>query len=121
MTSITQIQFVFGILLQKGEDKMVERMGHPNDKYRQTVQPVLKSKIEEFELFGYDTVTEEELWAYLKNKKWKRVGEEMMLYSVVNDILTLKIGDFMNYVTVEAFKSPNLLDENAKEALENLL
>ena len=45
---------------------------HIYDQYRSQVKPVLTSKIEEFQLLGYDTIKEDELWEYLTNKKWKK-------------------------------------------------
>ncbi|MCH1626534.1 post-transcriptional regulator [Fredinandcohnia quinoae] len=94
---------------------------HIHEKYRETVGPALKSKLEEFILYGYDQVKEDEIWEYLKKKTWKRVQDEKMLYQIVNDILAVKIGDYMNYATVEAFKSPSWFDEEGKEVLEKLL
>lgn len=45
---------------------------HVNENNRTQVQPVLKSKLEEFRLLGVDSVTEQGLWEYLIKKKWKR-------------------------------------------------
>ncbi|WP_077621033.1 post-transcriptional regulator [Bacillus sinesaloumensis] len=91
------------------------------DKFRETVRPFLKSKLEEFELYGYDRVTEEELWGFLKNKTWKKEKEEKRLYQLVGDILSVKVGDYMNYVTVEAFKAPSWFEGEGKDALNNLI
>ncbi|RFB17652.1 post-transcriptional regulator [Bacillus sp. HNG] len=94
---------------------------HMYDKFRETVRPVLKSKLEEFELYGYDSVKEDELWKFLKNKKWRKEKEEKLLYQIVNDILSVKVGDYMNYATVEAFKAPNWFEGEGKDVLEKLL
>ncbi|MFC4320913.1 post-transcriptional regulator [Litchfieldia salsa] len=91
------------------------------DQYRDEVQPALKSKLEEFILFGYDSVTEEELWQYLCKKKWKREREAKLLYQIVNDILSVKIGEYMNFATVEAFKSPDWFGNQGKDELSKLL
>ncbi len=91
------------------------------EQFRDAVKPALLSKIEEFQLFGYDKVTEEELWNYLIKKKWKRDREEKLLYQIVNDIFDVKVGEYMNYATVEAFKSPNWFSEDGINELSKLL
>ncbi|TDL34436.1 competence protein ComN [Jeotgalibacillus sp. S-D1] len=65
----------------------------------------LESKVEELHFYGYDTATLEGLWSYLVNKKWKKHEGEIPLYMAVNDILTIKSGDFMNYTTRTEYKS----------------
>lgn len=94
---------------------------HMYDKFRETVRPFLKSKLEEFELYGYGSVKEDELWDFLKNKTWRKEKEEKPLFQIVSDILVVKIGDYMNYATVEAFKAPNWFEGKGKDVLEKLL
>ncbi|MEH7379817.1 post-transcriptional regulator [Bacillus sp. JJ1533] len=91
------------------------------EKFRETVRPFLKSKLEEFKLYGYESVKEEELWEFLKNKTWRKEKEEKRLHQIVNDILSIKVGDYMNYATVEAFKSPNWFEGEGKDVLDKLL
>ncbi|WP_449538387.1 post-transcriptional regulator [Ferdinandcohnia sp. Marseille-Q9671] len=91
------------------------------DKYRENVRPFLKSKLEEFQLYGYDKVKEDELWGFLRNKTWRKEKEEKPLHQIVSDILSVKVGDFMNYATVEAFKEPNWFEGEGKDVLEKLL
>ncbi|WP_042342325.1 post-transcriptional regulator [Bacillus timonensis] len=91
------------------------------DKFRETVRPFLKSKLEEFELYGYGSVKEDELWNFLINKTWRKEKEEKILNQIVSDVLAVKIGDFMNYATVEAFKEPNWFEGEGKNVLEKLL
>ncbi len=94
---------------------------HPFDVYRTQVEPALISKLEEFELFGYDKVTEAELWEFLTKKRWKRVNEERKLHEIVNDILSLNVSDYISYATIEAFKSSdNLFSEEGKESYKAL-
>ncbi|MFT4412766.1 post-transcriptional regulator [Fredinandcohnia humi] len=100
---------------------MSQKDTHLFDSFRESVAPALKSKLEEFDLYGYDKVTEDELWNFLKNKTWKKVSEEKPIHQIVNDILTVKVGDYMNYVTVEAFKAPNWFEGEGKDVLEKLL
>jgi hypothetical protein len=91
------------------------------DPFRITVKPALKSKLEEFALFGYNKITEEDLWAFLVNKKWKKDKEVKRLYQLVNDVLEVKVGEYMNYATVGALKSPNFFEGEGMDELEKLL
>lgn len=77
---------------------------HQYGRFYTEIEPALKSKLEEFKLFGYEKVTEKELWAFLTKKKWKKQKEDIHLYEIVADVFSVKIGELMNYTTVEAFK-----------------
>ncbi|MDC6142970.1 post-transcriptional regulator ComN [Bacillus subtilis] len=94
---------------------------HPADLYKDHVRPFLYSKLEEFKILGYDDVELESLWSYLTDKKWKK-KTELNIYELASDILSVKIGEFMNYATVESIKTSNWLgSEEGQEALEELL
>jgi hypothetical protein len=77
------------------------------DETKEYVQPAILSKVEEFKLLGYNTVSEEEVWNCLRRKIWKRNEEPAPLRELVNDILSLSIGVYMSYITVEAYKGPS--------------
>ncbi|WP_028402908.1 post-transcriptional regulator [Ectobacillus panaciterrae] len=79
---------------------------HPVDAYREQLQVVLESKVDEFRLLGYDRVTVQEIWECLRSKKWKRPSDETRIYQLVNDVLTLSTSDYMTYLTMEAYKAP---------------
>ncbi|MBT2694172.1 post-transcriptional regulator [Bacillus sp. ISL-55] len=88
---------------------------HQYGRFYKQVKPALESKIEEFEIFGYEQVKEKELWDYLTKKKWKKPKEEIQMYEIIADILSAKIGDVMNFTTVEAFKLGDFtLDDEAE-------
>ncbi|SDY54316.1 post-transcriptional regulator [Bacillus sp. 166amftsu] len=74
--------------------------------YRGQLQVVLESKLEEFQMIGYDRVTTEDIWKCLKSKKWKKLDSEVRLYELVNDVLTLTANEYMTYLTVEAYQAP---------------
>lgn len=86
--------------------------GHEYDRFREEVKLVLKSKLEEFAILGYQTISEKELWSYLTNKKWRKTKEDIHLYEIVQDIFSVRVGDYMNFATVEAFKMPDFSLEN---------
>lgn len=89
--------------------------GHLYDHYRIQVQPALQSKMEELYLLGYGTVMESQLWSFLTKKKWKRPKEEIRLYEIVQEILSLDPGEFMNFQTVEALKSSEFSFQNEED------
>lgn len=94
---------------------------HPLEHYKDHVMPFIMSKKEEFELLGYDKIDPNEIWNYLKVKKWKKNCEEIPLHQIVSDILHISVNDYMNYAQIEAFKSPNWFTKEGMDALKDLL
>jgi hypothetical protein len=92
---------------------------HINSHFRTRVQPALISKLEEFILLGYDSVSEEGLWEFLTKKRWKKVKEDMRLYAVIQDILAVKVSDYISFATIEAYKATEFSfnDENELKEL----
>lgn len=90
------------------------------ERFKKEVQPALKSKVEEFKILDYGKLTEEDLWDYLLNKKWKRPKEDVHLFEIVADILSIQPGEFMNYATVEAFKIGTSILDDEEERRELL-
>jgi hypothetical protein len=90
------------------------KIDHEYEPFRIQVKPALRSKIDEFRLLGYDTILEKDLWVYLTRKKWKKVIDDIKLYQIVQDILSVKVSDYMSFATIEAYKTPEILlkDEN---------
>ena len=87
------------------------------EQYAELVSPAIQSKLEEFTMLGYPTIKADEIWDFLQAKKWKRTPE-LSLHKIVNDIIVLKVGEIINYQTVEAIKAPSLfLDKAELEAL----
>lgn len=92
------------------------------DQFRYDVEPALISKVEEFKLLGYETITGDSLWSFLKNKKWRKQKVQLQMHEIVNDILAVKAGDFMNYMTIEAFKQTEVdFDFSNEEERKELL
>jgi hypothetical protein len=94
---------------------------HDFNQFRTKVEPALLSKLEEFQMLGYDSVSEEGLWDFLTRKKWKKVKDEKKLYEIVDDILSVKVSDFISYTTIETYKNNDfdIKDENEwKELLK---
>ena len=55
------------------------------------VEPALKVKVREGISLGCQ-ITENDIWEYLVNSKWKK-ARNLMLSDVVNDILSLNLND----------------------------
>ncbi|MDK8181171.1 post-transcriptional regulator [Paenibacillus sp. UMB4589-SE434] len=66
------------------------------------VELLCQSKAEEFHLIGYEHVTAAEVWECV-SEKYKKSGEPAV-HEVVNDILSLKVTKFMNYMTMSAYR-----------------
>lgn len=61
-------------------------------------------KAAEFALYGYENVTAEQVWACV-SEKYKRDEDRPPLYRLVNDILSLKVTTYMNWMMFNAYKS----------------
>ncbi|MGG3564594.1 post-transcriptional regulator [Neobacillus rhizosphaerae] len=93
---------------------------HVYDQFRIQVQPALASKLSEFDLLGYDSVSENELWNFLIKKKWKKLKVEMKLYEIIQEILSVRVSDYMSYATIEAYKTVEFSFEDENELKELL-
>lgn len=51
------------------------------------LKPALKSKVEELKRDGYDYLSAEDVWNYLKEKKWKS-SKNLALHEMVSDIFS---------------------------------
>jgi hypothetical protein len=93
---------------------------HVNEHYRTQVQPAMVSKLREFRLLGTDSVTEKDLWEFLVKKKWKKVKDEMRLYEIIQEILSVKTSDYISFATIEAYKTTELSLDDEDEWKELL-
>lgn len=73
-----------------------------DEEWATTIEHLCVSKAEEFRLIGYEYVTGEEVW-HCVNDKYAKTGQPAM-HQVVNDILSLKVTKFMNFMTLSAYK-----------------
>ena len=100
--------------------KLMEK-NHPYQRYYFKVKPALNIKLAEFTMLGLNEVVVEDIWNYLTNKKWKKPQENIHLYEIVADILSLSSNQFMAYQVVEAYKAPSLFEPLSEEELQELL
>ncbi|PZD94152.1 hypothetical protein DNH61_19565 [Paenibacillus sambharensis] len=73
-----------------------------DEELTQLVESLCESKAEEFRLIGYEHVTGREVWDCV-SEKYSRTGMPA-LHQIVNDILSLKTTQFMNFLTLGAYK-----------------
>jgi hypothetical protein len=93
---------------------------HRFEHFRTQVQPAVASKLTEFQLLGIDSVTEKEFWDFLIKKKWKKVKEEMKLYEIIQEILSVKASDYLSFATIEAYKTTEFSFDDEDELKELL-
>jgi hypothetical protein len=64
------------------------------------------SKAEEFAMLGYDNITGKDVWECVSDKYQKKGVPR--LHQIVNDILSLKVTQFMNWMTMGIYKNSEL-------------
>ena len=78
------------------------------------VTPALNTKVTELKRNDLDYIKKDDIWNYLKDKKWSKANN-LLLYQMVDDILNLDNDEIDEYVKSEIRKKvikPNL--ENMK-------
>ncbi|XEC93142.1 post-transcriptional regulator [Paenibacillus tarimensis] len=73
-----------------------------DEEMNRTIEELCNSKAEEFRLIGYEQVTGREVWECVSDKYHKH--GQPALHQIVNDILSLKVTRFMNFMTLNAFR-----------------
>ncbi|RKP54270.1 hypothetical protein D7Z26_12955 [Cohnella endophytica] len=68
----------------------------------ETIEQLCQSKAEEFHLIGYDHVSGADVWECVSDKYHKKGTPP--LYEIVNDILSLKVTQFMNFITLNMYR-----------------
>lgn len=65
------------------------------------IEIICKSKADEFHLLGYEHVQPEEIWECVSDKYR---GKLPALHRIVGDIMSLKVTQFMNWMTLSIYK-----------------
>lgn len=73
-----------------------------NDELDKAILGLCQSKAEEFRLIGYEHVTAKEVWECVCSKYKKQ--QLPRTHQLVNDILSLKATQFMNYLTLSIYR-----------------
>lgn len=67
------------------------------------IENICHSKAEEFRMIGYEHVTGKDIWECVSDK-YHKTGIPP-LHKIVNDILSLKVTSFMNWMTMSIYKT----------------
>lgn len=82
--------------VQEGEGKL------QGAELNEMIERLCESKADEFRLIGYDQVTGADVWECVSDKYHKKGTPS--LHEVVNDILSLKVTQFMNFITLNMYR-----------------
>ncbi|WP_310942890.1 post-transcriptional regulator [Paenibacillus doosanensis] len=74
-----------------------------DDELNEVIESICTSKAEEFRMIGYEHVTGKDIWECVSDK-YRKTGSPP-LHRVVNDILSLKVTSFMNWMTMSIYKT----------------
>ena len=84
--------------------------------------PALQSKMNEFHLYGYTTVTVEDIWIYCLRKIWRKKDvNEMRSYQITNDILKILPAAFMTFTQIEEQRNSDWFSDLNSDDLKILL
>lgn len=81
-------------------------MGHKQqfEVWREDLQIVLQSKVDEFHMLGYKQATPDQIWDCTIYKLRKK-KEFIHLHSFVNSILTVRANEYMTWLTIQNYNS----------------
>lgn len=86
------------------------------------MQPALVSKKNEFHMYGYTTVTEEDIWIYCVRKVWRKKDvSTLRVYEIANDILRILPAAFMTFTQIEEQRSSDWFSDLNSDELQTLL
>lgn len=84
--------------------------------------PALESKRNEFHLYGYTTVTNEDIWNFCVHKIWRNKNiDEIAVHKIVNDILKISPAAFMTFTQIEAQRDTDWFSDLNSDELQLLL
>jgi hypothetical protein len=66
------------------------------------IEQLCESKAEEFRMLGYEQVRGADVWECVSDKYLKKGTPP--LHVIVNDILSLKVNQYMNFITLNLYR-----------------
>lgn len=69
------------------------------------IEPWLNLKIKEFQLLGYQQISQADLWHYLISFCWKK-SVPAHYYQQIQEIMSLTPNDYLDFASIEALISP---------------
>lgn len=85
----------------------VEEEAPSGEELNGLIENLCNSKAEEFRMLGYEHVTGEDIWSCVSDR-YQKSGMPA-LHQIVNDILSLKTTQFMNWMTMRVYRGDPLL------------
>lgn len=86
------------------------------------MMPALISKKNEFHLYGYASVTEEEIWTYCLRKVWRNQDvQSLRIHQLANGILSILPAAFMTYTQIEEQRNVDWFSDLNNDELQILL
>lgn len=82
------------------EEQMEEKM--EQEELNEMIERLCQSKAEEFKMLGYQEINGKDIWDCVSDKYAKKGTPS--LHVVVNDILSLKTTQYMNWITLRMYK-----------------
>ncbi|SFE27275.1 post-transcriptional regulator [Alteribacillus iranensis] len=86
--------------------------------WKEEADPALQSKLDEFELLGYTKADKEEIWKFTV-EKIKKKETPVRLHELINEILKIRLNEYMNKITIASYKDSARLSE--KSDLDDLI
>jgi hypothetical protein len=84
--------------------------------------PAIESKKNEFHLYGYTMVTEEDIWTYCVRKVWRKKDvDSMHVHEITNGILRISPAAFMTYTQIEEQRDSDWFSDMNSDELQVLL
>lgn len=80
---------------------MIDDLPMGEEELFQEVLGLCESKAEEFSLLGYENITAAEIWKCVSSS----YKELPAMHRLVNDILSLKITKYMNWLMINMYKN----------------
>lgn len=77
-------------------------VGDESDELSRIIEELCLSKADEFSLLGYEGVTGKEIWEFV-SERYQQTGIPP-LHRLINDILSLRVTQYMNWLTLSAYK-----------------
>lgn len=69
---------------------------------RERIEPALSTKLTELKKNNYNLITKDDIWNFLKEKKWKE-SYNLTLYDIINDIMNIDNEKLDTYVKENDF------------------
>jgi hypothetical protein len=89
-----------GTGMSETESKADAELGE--EELNRVVRQLCETKAEEFHLLGYDQVSGPDVWECVSDKYHKKGMPP--LHAIVNDILSLRVTQFMNFITLNLYR-----------------